>query len=57
MFGQLDFKYDPNDTDWTPIEEVLENLQQLVKSGKIRYIGLSNETPWGIKFFKNCREK
>ena len=57
VFGQLDFKYDPNDTDWTPIEEVLENLQQLVKSGKIRYSGLSNETPWGILNFLRIAEK
>jgi aryl-alcohol dehydrogenase-like predicted oxidoreductase len=48
VFGQLDFKYDPSDTEWTPIEEVLGNLDELVKSGKIRYVGLCNETPWGI---------
>ena len=30
-----------------------ENLNTIIKSGKIRYIGLSNETPWGIlKFLK-----
>ncbi len=58
VFGQLDFKYDPTDTKWTPIEEVLENLQQLVKLGKIRYIGLSNETPWGIiNFLRIAKEK
>ena len=58
VFGQLDFKYDPFDTKWTPIEEVLENLDQLVKSGKIRYVGLSNETPWGIiNFLQVAREK
>ena len=58
VFGQLDFKYDPSDTKWTPIEEVLENLDQLVKSGKIRYVGLSNESPWGIiNFLKIANEK
>ena len=58
VFGQLDFKYDPSDTEWTPIEEVLENLDQLVKSGKIRYVGLSNETPWGIiNFLQIAKEK
>lgn len=57
VFGQLDFEYDPNDTNWTPIEEVLENLNDLVKLGKIRYIGLSNETPWGITKFLNIAEK
>ena len=53
IFGQLDFEYDKNDKSWTPINEVLENLNTIIKSGKIRYIGLSNETPWGIlKFLK-----
>ena len=56
MFGQLDFKYDPSDT-WTPIEEVLETLNNLVKSGKIRYVGLSNETPWGILNFLKIADK
>ena len=56
--GQLDFQYDPSDTKWTPIEEVLENLDQLVKSGKIRYVGLSNESPWGIiNFLRIAKEK
>lgn len=27
---------------------ILETLQQIVKEGKIRYIGISNETPWGL---------
>ena len=63
VFGQLDFKYDPSDNNWTPIDEVLENLNYLVNLGKIRFIGLSNETPWGILNFlktaakKNCQEQ
>ena len=56
-FGDLDFKYDPNDK-WTAIEDVLENLDRLVQAGKIRYVGLSNETPWGImKFLQTALEK
>ncbi len=56
-FGVLDFQYDPND-NWTAIEEVLENLDRLVKAGKIRYVGLSNETPWGVmKFLEISKEK
>ncbi len=50
-FGKLDFVYDPNDNNWTVFEEVLENLDKLVKAGKIRYVGLSNETPWGFMKF------
>ncbi len=57
-FGVLDFNYDPNDKDWTPIEEVLENLNDFVKSGKIRYVGLSNETPWGVmKFLQIAKDR
>ena len=56
-FGVLDFDYDPNDY-WTNIEEVLENLDILIKAGKIRYVGLSNETPWGVmKFLSLANEK
>ncbi len=56
-FGVLDFKYDPND-EWTAIEDVLENLDRLVRAGKIRYVGLSNETPWGVmKFLQLAKEK
>ena len=57
-FGQLDYKYDPKDNTWTTIEEVLYNLNELVKAGKIRYAGLSNETPWGMmKFLQVAKEK
>ena len=56
MFGKLDFEYDSSDK-WTPIEEVLENLSNLIKSGKIRYVGLSNETPWGILSFLKIAEQ
>ena len=57
-FGILDFEFDPTDNEWTAIEEVLENLNALVKAGKIRYVGLSNETPWGVmKFLQIAKDK
>ena len=57
-FGVLDFDYDPSDQDWTPIEQVLDNLKDLINSGKIRYVGLSNETPWGVmKFLEISKER
>ena len=57
-FGTLDFNYDPFDTDWIQIEEVLENLNELVKMGKVRNVGLSNETPWGMmKFLQVAKKK
>ena len=56
-FGKLDFEYDPYDNEWTQIQEVLETLDRHIKSGKIRYIGLSNETPWGVmKFLQVAQE-
>ena len=57
-FGVMDFEYDPNDNEWTSIEEVLENLNQLITQGKVRHIGVSNETPWGLmKFMQVAKEK
>ncbi|MCC5797354.1 MAG: NADP(H)-dependent aldo-keto reductase [Methylophaga sp.] len=50
-FGKLGFRPDPAEQDWTPIHETLQALSEQVKAGKIRYIGLSNETPWGIMQF------
>ena len=56
-FGKLDFEYDPNDSNWTKFEEVLENLNKFIKQGKIRYIGVSNETPWGLMSFLQIAKK
>ena len=44
FFGQLSYKHKDED-DLTPLEETLEALDEQVKAGKIRHIGLSNETP------------
>jgi len=49
-FGQLNYTHNPA-LDGTPIEESLAVLDELVQSGKIRHIGISNETPWGISEF------
>lgn len=50
FFGQLDYRHQP-ELDGTPIAQTLQVLNALVKEGKIRYIGLSNETPWGLMSF------
>lgn len=47
FFGQLNYYHAP-DKDGTPIAETLEVLGDLVKAGKIRHIGVSNETAWGV---------
>jgi len=50
IFGNTRYPWidDPNTV---PIRETLEALADLVKAGKIRYIGVSNETPWGVSQF------
>jgi aryl-alcohol dehydrogenase-like predicted oxidoreductase len=42
--------------DETPIEEILRALDDLVKAGKIRHIGLSNESAWGTMGFLKLNE-
>ena len=50
MFGPIYF--DPKgDREYTSIHDQLGALAGLVQAGKIRYIGLSNETPWGLGEF------
>lgn len=49
FFGKLGYSH--AEQDETPIEETLRALDELVRSGKIRAIGLSNETPWGAMRF------
>ena len=50
MFGPLYF--DPKlDREFTSIHDQLDALAGLVKAGKVRHIGLSNETPWGVAEF------
>lgn len=50
MFGQ--YQFDPTqEKEWVPIREQLEALAELVQEGKVRYIGLSNEQPWGVMEF------
>ena len=45
-FGKLGYVHKEN--KWNNFEEILENLKKYIDQGKIRYIGLSNETPWGV---------
>jgi aryl-alcohol dehydrogenase-like predicted oxidoreductase len=47
IFGRPTPAPDPA-KDNTPIAETLAVLGDLVKAGKIRYVGVSNETPWGV---------
>ncbi|NJD35794.1 MAG: NADP(H)-dependent aldo-keto reductase [Betaproteobacteria bacterium] len=56
VFGQ--YQFDPEkERDFVPIEETLSALAELVKEGRVRHIGLSNETPWGVMQFLHLAEK
>ena len=48
-FGQLGYEH--SEGEETPPEETLEALAELVRAGKARSVGLSNETPWGVMRF------
>ncbi|XLS28898.1 NADP(H)-dependent aldo-keto reductase [Flavobacteriaceae bacterium M23B6Z8] len=51
FFGQRGYEHD-SDEQWEDnIGEVLRSLEELIKAGKIRQIGLSNEVPWGAMRF------
>jgi aryl-alcohol dehydrogenase-like predicted oxidoreductase len=54
-FGALGYQHQPDDQA-VDIEETLRVLDDLVKAGKIRHFGLSNETPWGAQRFLNLAE-
>lgn len=50
FFGKLGYEHVQDHLD-TPLQETLQVLDEQVKAGKIRHIGLSNETPWGTMKF------
>lgn len=55
-FGKLGYSW----SDSAPVITILETLEALIefqRAGKIRYIGVSNETPWGVMRYLNLAEK
>lgn len=55
-FGKLSYPY-PEDKASVTLLETLEALSEQVRAGKIRYIGVSNETPWGVMRYLHLAEK
>ncbi|MCE7611059.1 aldo/keto reductase, partial [Vibrio fluvialis] len=55
-FGQLNYPY-PDQQEEVTLIETLEALSDLVRMGKVRYIGVSNETPWGLMTYLRLAEK
>ena len=48
FFGRRDYLFNNKEGNWNSFESILEALKKFIKSGKIRYIGMSNETPYGL---------
>ncbi len=56
FFGRLGYEHDPDD-EAVPLRETLEVLADFVRAGKVRLVGVSNETPWGVmKLLQLARE-
>lgn len=56
-FGQLGYQAREQEQDLTPIKQTLHALKKYVDAGRVRTIGLSNETPWGIMQFLTLAEQ
>ena len=55
-FGRLNYTHKEN--NWNQFEDILGELNKYIDKGKIRYVGLSNETPWGVlNYLKISKEK
>ena len=51
FFGRLNYKHQEKEDSWNDFEKILIILEKFIKQGKIRHIGLSNETSWGLSKF------
>jgi len=50
-FGRLGYEHKTDEAWQDNFAEVVASLDQLIRAGKIRWWGLSNETPWGVMRF------
>ena len=57
IFGEWQFEPAKDRPDATPILEQLEAFDRIIRAGKVRYIGLSNETPYGVMEFLRVAER
>jgi len=56
-FGKRNYEHDSSEEKWNDLESVLKALKKFVDQGKIKYIGISNETPWGLSRFLEVAEQ
>ena len=50
-FGKLGYDHNNKEDKWNDFKSILEILKNFIEQGKIRYIGISNETAWGLSKF------
>jgi len=57
FFGKLGYEHDDNN-EWTRFVDILGCLKKFIDQGKIKHIGVSNETPWGLsKYLELSKEQ
>ena len=57
-FGIIEFNISEEEKEWNSFESILQALDKYIKSGKIRHIGISNETPYGLsKYLELSKSK
>jgi aryl-alcohol dehydrogenase-like predicted oxidoreductase len=57
-FGKREYSVNDDEGDWNSFESILQALAKFIKSGKIRHIGMSNETPFGLsKYIELSKNK
>jgi aryl-alcohol dehydrogenase-like predicted oxidoreductase len=57
-FGIREFNISEEEKEWNSFESILQALDKYIKSGKIRHIGISNETPYGLsKYLELSKSK
>ena len=56
FFSKLGYRHDQKEEEWNSFESILTILKKFVEQGKIRHIGLSNETPFGLTKYLNLSE-
>lgn len=58
FFGKRGIDRLESNEEFVPIDEVLTHLSELVDEGKVRHLGISNESPWGLnEYLRASREK
>ena len=57
-FGRRDYSHRESEREWNDFESILYALKKYIKDGKIRYVGMSNETPYGLsKYLELSKNK